>query len=175
MILPTLPPGSVIHLLLHEEVVELHIPKAPTPRLFIEAMSDTGAREWARAKLQLPTMGEDCRAMVDPMGQASPDVLSHALQRHLGVPTLIAVKEAHRLGIPVIAVVDSNCDPDFVDHVIPGNDDSMRAIQLYCSRVASAWRTSKYSTHARSTLSARLPCTRAAPRPHTGTKTTRVR
>jgi small subunit ribosomal protein S2 len=50
----------------------------------------------------------------------------------------IAVKEAHRLGIPVIAVVDSNCDPDFIDHVIPGNDDSMRAIQLYCSRVASA-------------------------------------
>jgi small subunit ribosomal protein S2 len=50
----------------------------------------------------------------------------------------IAVKEAHRLGIPVIAVVDSNCDPDFVDHVIPGNDDSLRAIQLYCSRVAAA-------------------------------------
>ena len=50
----------------------------------------------------------------------------------------IAVKEAHRLGIPVIAVVDSNCDPDYVDHVIPGNDDSMRAIQLYCSRMAGA-------------------------------------
>ena len=50
----------------------------------------------------------------------------------------IAVKEAHRLGIPVIAVVDSNCDPDYVDHVIPGNDDSMRAIQLYSSRVAGA-------------------------------------
>jgi small subunit ribosomal protein S2 len=50
----------------------------------------------------------------------------------------IAVKEAHRLGIPVIAVVDSNCDPDYVDHVIPGNDDSMRAIQLYCSRLAGA-------------------------------------
>ncbi len=51
---------------------------------------------------------------------------------------VIAVREAHRLGIPVIAVVDSNCDPEYVDHVIPGNDDSMRAIQLYCSRVASA-------------------------------------
>jgi small subunit ribosomal protein S2 len=50
----------------------------------------------------------------------------------------IAVKEAHRLGIPIVAVVDSNCDPNYVDHVIPGNDDSMRAIQLYSSRVASA-------------------------------------
>ena len=50
----------------------------------------------------------------------------------------IAVQEARRLGIPVIAVVDSNCDPNAVDHVIPGNDDSMRAIQLYFGRVADA-------------------------------------
>lgn len=50
----------------------------------------------------------------------------------------IAVKEAIRLGIPIIAVVDSNCDPGDIDHVIPGNDDSMRAIQLYSSRVANA-------------------------------------
>jgi len=50
----------------------------------------------------------------------------------------IAVKEAHRLGIPIVAVVDSNCDPDYIDYVIPGNDDSIRAIQLYCSRIAGA-------------------------------------
>ena len=50
----------------------------------------------------------------------------------------IAVAEAKRLGIPIIAVVDSNCDPYDIDHVIPGNDDSIRAIQLYCSRVADA-------------------------------------
>lgn len=50
----------------------------------------------------------------------------------------IAVKEAQRLGIPVVAVVDSNCDPYGIDHVIPGNDDSLRAIQLYCSRVANS-------------------------------------
>jgi small subunit ribosomal protein S2 len=50
----------------------------------------------------------------------------------------IAVKEARRLGIPIIAIVDSNCDPLGIDHVVPGNDDSIRAIQLYCSRIADA-------------------------------------
>jgi small subunit ribosomal protein S2 len=50
----------------------------------------------------------------------------------------IAVREAQRLGIPILAVVDSNCSPDGIDFVIPGNDDSVRAIQLYCSRVADA-------------------------------------
>ena len=50
----------------------------------------------------------------------------------------IAVQEAKRLGIPIIAVVDSNCNPIDIDFVIPGNDDSIRAIQLYTSRVANA-------------------------------------
>ncbi len=50
----------------------------------------------------------------------------------------IAVSEAQRLGIPIVAVVDSNCNPIGIDYVIPGNDDSIRAIQLYCSRVADA-------------------------------------
>jgi small subunit ribosomal protein S2 len=50
----------------------------------------------------------------------------------------IAVSEAERLGIPIVAVVDSNCSPDSIDFVVPGNDDSTRAIQLYCSRVAEA-------------------------------------
>ncbi len=50
----------------------------------------------------------------------------------------IAVKEARKLGIPVVAVVDSNCDPDEVDFPIPGNDDAARAIQLYCGLVADA-------------------------------------
>ena len=52
----------------------------------------------------------------------------------------IAILEARRLGIPVIAVVDSNCDPYGVDFTIPGNDDALRAIQLYCERVAEAAR-----------------------------------
>ena len=50
----------------------------------------------------------------------------------------IAVHEAHKLGIPVVAVVDTNCTPDGIDHVIPGNDDAMRAIQLYSSAAAEA-------------------------------------
>ena len=50
----------------------------------------------------------------------------------------IAVTEANKLGIPVIAVVDTNSDPDGIDHVIPGNDDAIRAIRLYVSAVADA-------------------------------------
>ncbi len=50
----------------------------------------------------------------------------------------IAVSEARRLGIPIVAIVDSNCDPLDIDFVVPGNDDAIRAIQLYCSRVANA-------------------------------------
>ena len=50
----------------------------------------------------------------------------------------IAVREARKLGIPVVAVVDTNCSPDGVDYVIPGNDDAMRAISLYSTLVADA-------------------------------------
>ncbi len=50
----------------------------------------------------------------------------------------IAVREAQKLGIPVVAVVDTNCSPEGVDYVIPGNDDAMRAIQLYSALVADA-------------------------------------
>src|SRR5687768_14380588 len=50
----------------------------------------------------------------------------------------IAVTEANRLGIPVIAVVDTNCDPDIIDYVIPGNDDAIRAATLMCRIVADA-------------------------------------
>lgn len=50
----------------------------------------------------------------------------------------IAVAEANRLGIPVVAVVDTNCSPDGVDYVIPGNDDALRAVRLFASRIADA-------------------------------------
>ena len=50
----------------------------------------------------------------------------------------IAVREARKLGIPVIAIADSNCDPDDIDFIIPGNDDAIRAIRLICSKVADA-------------------------------------
>src|ERR1700734_4199713 len=50
----------------------------------------------------------------------------------------IAVKEARKLGIPVVAVVDTNCDPDEVDYVIPGNDDALRAIRLFTNKISDA-------------------------------------
>ena len=50
----------------------------------------------------------------------------------------IAVKEGKRLGIPIVAVVDTNCDPDDIDYVVPGNDDAIRAIRLFASSVADA-------------------------------------
>lgn len=50
----------------------------------------------------------------------------------------IAIAEARNLGIPVIAIVDTNCDPDEVDYVIPGNDDAIRAVKLFASKIADA-------------------------------------
>jgi len=50
----------------------------------------------------------------------------------------IAIQEAKKLGIPVVAIIDSNCDPDDATFPIPGNDDAARAIQLYCDLIADA-------------------------------------
>jgi small subunit ribosomal protein S2 len=50
----------------------------------------------------------------------------------------IAVREARKLSIPVAAVIDTNCDPDLIDYKIPGNDDAIRAIKLFCSAIAEA-------------------------------------
>jgi len=50
----------------------------------------------------------------------------------------IAVEEARKLELPVVAVTDTNCDPDMIDHVIPGNDDAIRAIKLFASKIADA-------------------------------------
>ena len=55
----------------------------------------------------------------------------------------IAVQEAHTLGIPTVAIVDTNCDPDEIDYVIPGNDDAIRAVKLIASKVADAVLESK--------------------------------
>jgi small subunit ribosomal protein S2 len=50
----------------------------------------------------------------------------------------LAIAEANKLGIPVVAVVDTNCSPDGIDYIIPGNDDAARAISLYCDLVSRA-------------------------------------
>ncbi|WP_147821970.1 30S ribosomal protein S2 [Salidesulfovibrio onnuriiensis] len=50
----------------------------------------------------------------------------------------IAIQECRKLGIPVVAVTDTNCDPDVIDYIIPGNDDAIRAIKLFAARIADA-------------------------------------
>jgi len=50
----------------------------------------------------------------------------------------IAVREARKLGIPVVAIADTNCDPDEIDYIIPGNDDAIRAVRLICSKISNA-------------------------------------
>ena len=86
---------------------------------------------------------------------AHPDEERDKLERYLGgiktMPGLpdvlividckkehIAIAEARRLEIPIVALVDTNCDPDEVDYVIPGNDDAIRAIKLICGKIADA-------------------------------------
>ena len=58
----------------------------------------------------------------------------------------IAVKEARRLGMKVIAPLDTNCDPDLVDFPIPGNDDAIRSVQLFCNEMAAAMNEGKAAT-----------------------------
>ena len=58
----------------------------------------------------------------------------------------IAVQEAHTLGIPIVAIVDTNCDPDEIDYVIPGNDDAIRAVKLIVSKMADAVIEAKQGT-----------------------------
>jgi small subunit ribosomal protein S2 len=58
---------------------------------------------------------------------------------------VIAVREARRMGIPVVAIVDTNCDPNLVDWVIPGNDDALRAIRLFVSKISDAVITGRES------------------------------
>lgn len=60
----------------------------------------------------------------------------------------IAIKEANNLGIPVIAIVDTNSDPDGIDYVVPGNDDAIRAIQLYANSVSAAIREGREQNQA---------------------------
>ena len=60
----------------------------------------------------------------------------------------IAVKEARKLGIPVVGVVDTNCDPDEIDYIIPGNDDAIRAIRLFVSTMADACLDGKQAAQA---------------------------
>jgi small subunit ribosomal protein S2 len=98
--------------------------------------------------------------LADPQGRTKKEILNIQRERDKlnqalggikdmgGVPDLlfvidtnkegIAIKEARKLGIPIVAIVDTNCDPDGIDFPVPGNDDAGRAITLYCDLVARA-------------------------------------
>jgi small subunit ribosomal protein S2 len=69
----------------------------------------------------------------------------------------IAVREARKLGIPIVAIVDTNCDPDEVDFIIPGNDDAIRAIRLIASKIADACLEGKQLLEAQVTSSEEAP------------------
>jgi small subunit ribosomal protein S2 len=73
----------------------------------------------------------------------------------------IGVHEARKLGIPIVAIVDTNCDPDEIDYIIPGNDDAIRAIRLISSKVAEACLEGKQIREA--SLAAPEPAAEAAP------------
>jgi small subunit ribosomal protein S2 len=75
----------------------------------------------------------------------------------------IAVHEARKLGIPIVAIVDTNCDPDEIDYIIPGNDDAIRAIRLIASKVAEACLEGRQLLEASRVASEEAPATEGAP------------
>ncbi len=104
----------------------------------IEAMREDGRAEMLTKKERLGLDREHGKLMKNLEGikdmNGLPDVLFVIDVRKED----IAVKEANRLGIPVVAVVDTNCSPEGIDYVVPGNDDALRAIRLFTSRIADA-------------------------------------
>jgi small subunit ribosomal protein S2 len=104
----------------------------------LEEMSASGALE-RRGKKEATQLRREMAKLERSLGgiksmEALPDVLFVIDVGH----EHISIHEARKLGIPVVAVVDTNCSPDHIDHIIPGNDDAMRAIQLYAAAVAES-------------------------------------
>jgi small subunit ribosomal protein S2 len=104
----------------------------------LEELTASGAIE-KRGKKEATMLRREMIKLEKSLGgiklmEALPDVLFVVDVGH----EHIAIHEARKLGIPVVAVVDTNCAPDGIDHIIPGNDDAMRAIQLYTGAVAEA-------------------------------------
>jgi small subunit ribosomal protein S2 len=104
----------------------------------IDEMAANGTLE-ARSKREAQTLRREREKLERSLGgikemESLPDVMFVVDVGHEN----IAIHEARKLGIPVVAIVDTNCSPDGISYVIPGNDDAMRAIQLYASGVADA-------------------------------------
>ena len=104
----------------------------------IQELSNSGALE-KRGKKEATQLRREMDKLERSLGgikdmTALPDALFVVDVGH----ERIAVHEAQKLGVPVVAIVDTNCSPDHIDYVIPGNDDAMRAINLYASGMAEA-------------------------------------
>jgi small subunit ribosomal protein S2 len=104
----------------------------------LEAMAQDGAYE-GRSKKEIIRLERERKALEQNLSGIKdmpglPDVVFVVDSNK----EAIAVREARKLRIPVVAVVDTNCDPDMVDYVIPGNDDALRAIRLFASKIADA-------------------------------------
>lgn len=113
--------------------------KQSIKRLFdLEAMSEDGTFE-SLTKKEVLGLKREMEKLERSLGGIKhmgslPDALFIVDIEH----ERIAVLEANKLGIPIVAIVDTNCSPEGIDYVIPGNDDAMRAIQLYTSGIAEA-------------------------------------
>jgi small subunit ribosomal protein S2 len=115
---------------------------------------------WKTVSASIRRLRQFDDVLADPQGRTKKEILSIQRERDKlnqslggikdmgGVPDLlfvidtnkeaIAIQEARKLGIPIVAIVDTNCDPDGIDFPIPGNDDAGRAITLYCDLIARA-------------------------------------
>lgn len=104
----------------------------------LESMRDTG-EFFRRPKKEVAVLNREMSKLEKSLGgikmmKGKPDVLFIIDQKR----ELIAVQEAKKVGIEVVGIIDTNCDPDSIDYVIPGNDDSIRSIKLITSRIADA-------------------------------------
>lgn len=104
----------------------------------IEAMQEDGRADLLTKKERLNLDNEHEKLMKNLAGIKNMNRLPDLLFIIDVKKEEIAVAEANRLGIPVVAVVDTNCSPEGIDAVIPGNDDALRAIRLFASRIADA-------------------------------------
>src|SRR6201996_5842809 len=95
-------------------------------------MAQLSKKEAARLERELKHLNQNLEGVENMTSQ--PDAM-FVVDSHT---ELIAVREARRMGVPVVAVVDTNSDPDQVDWVIPGNDDALRAIRLFTSKIADS-------------------------------------
>ncbi|MFN8659470.1 MAG: 30S ribosomal protein S2 [Candidatus Obscuribacterales bacterium] len=104
----------------------------------LESMRDTG-EFFRRPKKEVAVLNREMAKLEKSLGgiktmKGKPDVLFIIDQKR----ELIAVQEAKKVGIEVVGIIDTNCDPDAIDYVIPGNDDSIRSIKLITSSIANA-------------------------------------